>query len=425
MALSRRRFIQAVSATAAATAGSAALASRGAADQKPTPPPVAALKPFPGNPVPIADDERRARIDKARRLMSEHDLDAIVLEPGTSMRYFVDVAWGTSERPFLLVIPAKGELAYVAPGFEEARAREVTRFTDDVRVWQEEEDWGAIVAGILRDRGVATGTIGVEEQVRFFIAEGLRAAAPASRFVLATPVTAGCRMVKSAAEIALMQRANDITIAAYRAVFASLAAGMSQFDVGRIASAAFEALGVSGYAFGLFGQYSAFPHGTITPQHLKDGDVVLVDGGCTVEGYQSDITRTTVFGRASKRQADVWNLEKAAQAAAFEAAQVGASCESVDAAARAVITRAGFGPGYRVPGLPHRTGHGIGMDGHEWTNFVRGNTTKIAPGMCFSDEPMIAIYGEFGVRLEDCLYITESGPRFFTTPSPAVDRPFA
>jgi Xaa-Pro dipeptidase len=425
MALSRRRFIQAVSATAAATAGSAALASRGAADQKPTPPPVAALKPFPGNPVPIADDERRARIDKARRLMSEHDLAAIVLEPGTSMRYFVDVAWGTSERPFLLVIPAKGELAYVAPGFEEARAREVTRFTDDVRVWQEEEDWGAIVAGILRDCGMATGTIGVEEQVRFFIAEGLRAAAPASRFVLATPVTAGCRMIKSAAEIALMQRANDITIAAYRAVFASLAAGMSQFDVGRIASAAFEALGVSGYAFGLFGQYSAFPHGTITPQHLKDGDVVLVDGGCTVEGYQSDITRTTVFGRASKRQADVWNLEKAAQAAAFEAAQVGASCESVDAAARAVITRAGFGPGYRVPGLPHRTGHGIGMDGHEWTNFVRGNTTKIAPGMCFSDEPMIAVYGEFGVRLEDCLYITESGPRFFTTPSPAVDRPFA
>jgi Xaa-Pro dipeptidase len=425
MALSRRRFIQAVSATAAATAGSAALASRGAADQKPTPPPVAALKPFPGNPVPIADDERRARIDKARRLMSEHDLAAIVLEPGTSMRYFVDVAWGTSERPFLLVIPAKGELAYVAPGFEEARAREVTRFTDDVRVWQEEEDWGAIVAGILRDRGVATGTIGVEEQVRFFIAEGLRAAAPASRFVLATPVTAGCRMIKSAAEIALMQHANDITIAAYRAVFASLTAGMSQFDVGRIASAAFEALGVSGYAFGLFGQYSAFPHGTITPQHLKDGDVVLVDGGCTVQGYQSDITRTTVFGRPSKRQADVWNLEKAAQAAAFEAAQVGASCESVDAAARAVITRAGFGPGYRVPGLPHRTGHGIGMDGHEWTNFVRGNTTKIAPGMCFSDEPMIAIYGEFGVRLEDCLYITESGPRFFTTPSPAVDRPFA
>jgi Xaa-Pro dipeptidase len=232
-------------------------------------------------------------------------------------------------------------------------------------------------------------------------------------------------MIKSAAEIALMQRANDITIAAYRAVFASLTDGITHFEVGRIAAAAFSALGVSGDAFALFGQYSAFPHGTITPQRLKRGDVVLVDGGCTVEGYQSDITRTTVFGTPSARQVEVWNLEKAAQAAAFAAARVGAACESVDAAARKVITDAGFGPGYKVPGLPHRTGHGIGMDGHEWTNFVRGNTAIIAPGMCFSDEPMIAIYGEFGIRLEDCLYMTDDGPRFFTTPSPAIDQPFA
>ena len=174
-----------------------------------------------------------------------------------------------------------------------------------------------------------------------------------------------------------------------------------------------------------FGKYSAFPHGSITPQRLQAGDVVLVDGGCSVEGYQSDITRTTVFGKPSKRQTDVWNLEKAAQTAAFKAAQVGATCESVDAAARKVITDAGFGPGYKVPGLPHRTGHGIGMDGHEWTNFVRGNKTPLAPGMCFSDEPMIAIYGEFGIRLEDCLYITEAGPRFFTPQSPAIDKPFA
>jgi Xaa-Pro dipeptidase len=374
--------------------------------------------------VPISNDERHARIDKARRLMGEHGLGAIVLEPGTSLRYFVDVSWGTSERPFLLVIPAQGDLAYVAPAFEEARAREITRFSDDVRVWQEEEDWGAVVSGILRDRGVATGTIGIEERVRFFIAEGLRAAAPASRFVLATPVTAGCRMIKSPAEIALMQRANDITIEAYKAAFASLAEGMTQFDLGDIVGAAFEALGVTGGAFAQFGQYSAFPHGSITPQRLKPGDVVLVDGGCTVEGYHSDITRTTVFGTPSKRQADVWAIEKAAQTAAFAAAQVGATCESVDAAARRVITDAGFGPDYRVPGLPHRTGHGIGMDGHEWTNFVRGNTTKLAPGMCFSDEPMIAIYGEFGIRLEDCLYITSTGPKFFTAQSPSIERPF-
>ena len=356
--------------------------------------------------------------------MIEHGLGAVILEPGTSMRYFVDVSWSISERPFLLVIPATGDLAYVAPAFEEARAREITRFSDDVRVWQEDEDWGAVVSGILRDRGVATGTIGIEERVRFFIAEGLRAAAPASRFVLATPVTAGCRMIKSPAEIALMQRANDITIEAYKAAFASLGDGMTQFDLGDIVGAAFDALGVTGGAFAQFGKYSAFPHGSITPQRLKRGDVVLVDGGCTVEGYHSDITRTTVFGTPSKRQADVWEVEKAAQTAAFAAARVGATCESVDAAARHVITAAGFGPDYKVPGLPHRTGHGIGMDGHEWTNFVRGNRTKLAPGMCFSDEPMIAIYGEFGIRLEDCLYITESGPRFFTPQSPSIEQPF-
>jgi Xaa-Pro dipeptidase len=423
MTLSRRRFVQASVAAAAALPGT----SFGKQDHpRPfeTPPAIAALKPFPGTPTPIGDDERHARIEKARRLMSDHGLGAVILEPGTSLQYFVNVSWGTSERPFLLVIPAKGDLAYVAPAFEEARAREVTRFSDDVRVWQEEEDWGAVVSGILRDRGIITGTVGIEERVRFFIAEGLRAAAPASHFVLATPVTAGCRMIKSPAEIALMQRANDITIAAYRAAFASLAEGLTQFELGKIVEAAFEALGVTGGAFAQFGKYSAFPHGSITPQRLTRGDVVLVDGGCAVEGYQSDITRTTVFGTPSKRQAEVWAVEKAAQTAAFAAAQVGATCESVDAAARRVITDAGFGPDYKVPGLPHRTGHGIGMDGHEWTNFVRGNTTRLEPGMCFSDEPMIAIYGEFGIRLEDCLYITGNGPKFFTQQSPSIEQPF-
>jgi Xaa-Pro dipeptidase len=341
------------------------------------------------------------------------------------MNYFVNVRWGLSERPFLLVIPAKGELAYVSPGFEEARAREITRFTNDIRVWQEDEDWGAIVAGILRDRGIASARIGLEERMRFFIADGLRAASPAAQFVLGTPVTAGCRMFKSPAEIALMQRANDITIDAYRVAFATLREGLTQFEFQANVRAAFDALGAPGGSAGAqFGKYTAFPHGSITPQRLTPGDVVLVDGGCNVEGYQSDITRTTVFGKPTQRQIDVWNLEKQAQAAAFKAAQIGATCESVDAAARKVITDAGFGPDYKVPGLPHRTGHGIGMDGHEWTNFVRGNKTPLAPGMCFSDEPMIAIYGEFGIRLEDCLYMTDGGPRFFTQPSPSIDRPF-
>jgi Xaa-Pro dipeptidase len=418
MKVSRRQFVQSSSAAVSAFA----VMTQGVE----LPAPLRALKPFPGTATPIADDERRARIDKARRLMVANGTSAIVLEPGTSMSYFVNARWGLSERPFLVVIPVKGELAYVAPAFEEQRARELTKFTDDVRVWQEDEDWGRVVAGIFRDRGIATGKVGIEERVRFFIPEGLRAAAPQLQFVLATPVTAGCRMFKSPAEIALMQRANDLTIEAYKAAFATLREGMTQFEFGRNVRAAFEALGAPGGSAGVqFGKYTAFPHGSIQPQQLKQGEVVLVDGGCSIEGYQSDITRTTVFGTPSQRQIDVWNLEKQAQAAAFKAAQVGRTCESVDAAARKVITDAGFGPDYKVPGLPHRTGHGIGMDGHEWTNFVRGNKTLLAPGMCFSDEPMIAIYGEFGIRLEDCLYITENGPKFFTQPSPSIDRPFA
>lgn len=394
-------------------------------DPRPVPRVIHALKPLPGAPPGISDDERRGRIEKARRLMAENGLGAIVLEPGTSMAYFVDVQWGLSERPFLLVIPAKGDLAYVAPGFEEDRAREVTKFTDDIRVWQEDENACEVVAGILKDRGVLGGKVGLEERVRYFVAHGLGQAAPQVEWTLATPVTAGCRMFKSKAEIALMQHANDITIAAYKAGLATLREGMTQGELRGNISAAFEALGASGGISASFGKYTAFPHGSITPQKLKEGDVVQIDNGVRFLGYQSDITRTVVFGKTSPRQVEVWNLEKKAQAAAFAAAQVGATCESVDAAARKVITDAGFGPGYKVPGLPHRTGHGIGMDGHEWTNFVKGNKTRLAPGMCFSDEPMITIYGEFGIRLEDCLYVTEDGPKFFSEPSPAIDRPFA
>ena len=427
MPISRRRFVQstALAATAAYAAPAAALEQRGGGPSGPVPDSIRALKPLPGSAAPITDQERLARIEKARTLMAEQGIGAIVLETGTSMTYFANVRWGLSERPFLLVIPQKGELAYVCPGFEEARAREITTFTKDIRVWQEDENWGATVNGILKDRGVSTAKIGVEERVRFFIADGIAQAAPATKVVLATPVTAGCRMIKSPTEIALMQRANDITIEAFRAALATLHDGMTPNELGANIRAAFTALGgPGGSAMVGFGEYSAFPHGSIKPQQLKTGDIVLIDGGCSIDGYQSDITRTTVLGKPAKRQTDVWNLELAAQNAAFKAAQVGATCESVDAAARKVITDAGFGPGYKVPGLPHRTGHGIGMDGHEWTNFVKGNTTKLAPGMCFSDEPMIAIYGEFGIRLEDCLYITENGPKFFSKQSVAIDQPF-
>jgi Xaa-Pro dipeptidase len=428
MSISRRRFVQttALAATAAYTVPAAAQRGGQGGPATPVPDSIRALKPFPGKAAPITDEERLGRIEKARRLMAENGIGAIVLETGTSMTYFANVRWGLSERPFLLVIPQKGELAYVCPGFEEARARELTTFTKDVRVWQEDEDWGATVLGILKDRGVSTAKIGVEERVRFFIADGIAQAAPAAKVVLATPVTAGCRMIKSATEIALMQRASDITIEAFRAALTTLREGMTQIELGRNIRAAFDALGgPGGSALIGFGKFSAFPHGSITPQAIREGDIVLIDGGCSLEGYQSDITRTTVFGKPTQRQIEVWDLEKRAQTAAFNAAQVGATCESVDAAARKVITDAGFGPGYKVPGLPHRTGHGIGMDGHEWTNFVKGNKTRLAPGMCFSDEPMIAIYGEFGIRLEDCLYITDKGPKFFTEQSVAIDKPFA
>jgi len=427
MRVSRRTFVH-----TSAAAGAAVLGSRGAAAQgrgggagNPVPASILALKPLPNPPGPITDDERRARIAKAQKLMTDLGMGAVVVETGTTMSYFVNVRWGLSERPFLLVIPAKGEPAYISPGFEEQRAREVIKFTNDVRVWQEDEDPMALVAGVLKDRGVTTASVGVEERVRFFIADGLAKATPAAKVVLATPVTAGCRMIKSPAEIANMQYANDITLAAFKAGLATLREGMTQGELGNNITAAFRQMGANGAIAVSFGKYTAFPHGSIEPQRLKEGDVVQIDDGVSWNGYQSDITRTTVFGKPTARQTEVWNLEKKAQAAAFAAAQVGATCESVDAAARKVITDAGFGPGYKVPGLPHRTGHGIGMDGHEWTNFVKGNKTKLEPGMCFSDEPMIAIYEEFGIRLEDCLYITPNGPKFFTQPSPAIDQPFA
>ena len=374
--------------------------------------------------VPITDDERKERIAKAQRLMGEQKIDAIYLEPGSSLFYFTGMRWGTSERMFALVIPQSGELAWVCPKFEEERARELIKFGKDVRTWEEDASPYRRVAEIFRDRGIRTGRVGIEERVRFFLFDGIRQEAPKLEFVSATPVTAGCRMFKSPTELALMQKANDLTIIAYRATWTALRDGMPQEEFAGNCATAFRNLGVQGGIFCSFGKYTAFPHGSSTPQTLHEGDVVLMDGGCTVEGYESDITRTFVFGKPTQRQREIWDLERKAQDVAFAAAKIGAPCEAVDAAARKVITDAGFGPDYKVPGLPHRTGHGIGLDGHEWTNFVRGNKTPIQAGMCFSDEPTIAIYGEFGIRLEDCLYITKDGPKFFTAQSPSIDKPF-
>ncbi len=429
MLLSRRHFSSLLAGLVGGSAASRLSASapksaEPAPDPCHLPAPVAALTPMGPPPVPISKAEREQRVERARVLMREARLDALLIEPGTTLSYFTGVNWGLSERPFLEVLPLRGEPVWICPAFEEGRARELIAGQPDVRVWQEDESPYALAVRALGDRGVAVGRVGVEERFRFFIADGIRRAAPALELVGAVEVTAGCRMIKSPAELALMQRATDITIAAFRAAFATMKEGMLNTELVETMQLAMQRLGGSDtWTLTLFGPASAIPHGTTLPQRLKEGDIVLMDSGCAVEGYQSDVTRTTVFGKPSARQVQVWNTERRAQNAAFKAAQVGSPCEAVDAAARKVITDVGFGPGYRLPGLPHRTGHGIGMDGHEWTNFVKGNTTPMRPGMCFSNEPTIAIPGEFGVRLEDCVYITEAGPKFFSPQSESIDKP--
>ncbi len=387
---------------------------------------IESLKPMTDGVMPISVNERKARIAKAQELMAKEKIDGIFIEGTTTSFYYTGMRWGQSERTFGLVIPASGAIAYVCPKFEEDRARELINpvFGDEVRCWEEHESPYALILGIIKDRGVKYHRIGMEERVRFFIADGVRKIATGFEVVDATSITAGCRMYKSDAEIALMQKASDVTIVAYQAAFQTIRDGMSQSELAGNISMAFEKLGYSGGAMVIVGKYSALPHGSIVPQTIHEGDVILIDGGTSCEGYASDISRTIVLAKPTQRQRDVWNIEKAAQDAAFAAIKIGATCESVDHAARSVIESAGFGKQYKLPGLPHRTGHGIGLEGHEWTNFVKGNMTKIAPGLCFSNEPTISIPGEFGIRLEDCLYIGNDGPHFFSKQSISIEQPF-
>jgi Xaa-Pro dipeptidase len=423
MSINRRKFLGwSALTTCAFSFSNKAFASQEESD---LPKAIRDLKPFAEGPIPITVEERKQRIAKAQELMAEQKIDGIFMEGTTSCFYFTGMRWGQSERTFGLVIPARGAVAYVCAKFEESRARELINpaFGDEVRCWEEDESPYALVVKIINDRGAKYKRIGIEERVRFFIADGIRKEAIGYQLLDATPVTAGCRMYKSPSEIALMRHANDVTIEAYRAAFATVKEGMTDKDLAANIAAAHRKLGYSGGAMVLFGKYTAIPHGTTVPQTLKEGDVILVDGGTSVEGYASDISRTFVYGKPTQKMIDVWNLEKRAQDAAFAAARIGATCESVDRAARSVIEAAGYGKNYTLPGLPHRTGHGIGLEGHEWTNFVRGNKTKLATGMCFSDEPTIAIPGEFGIRLEDCLYMTDDGPRFFTKQSITIEQP--
>lgn len=424
MAIKRRDFIRI--STGSAVAGTALLTGMSSCTTpEATPSPLDQLKSMTGDISPITVQEREGRIEKAQRLMAENKIDALLLDSGTSMKYFTGISWWPSERTMVAIIPAKGQVTYISPAFEADRLRQLIKIGNEVRTWDEHESPYLQIAGVFKDLGISTGNIGLEERLRFFIFDGVRKEASHLNYISADPVTIPCRLIKSPAELALMQRANDITIEAHKFNVANLVEGMTPEQFSKLSEEAHAKLGAVGGTMVNFGEASAYPHGSIEPQKLKTGDIVLLDGGCSVDGYASDISRTVVFGKPTDRQREIWDLEKKAQAAGFAAAKIGDPCENVDIAARKVLVDAGFGPGYKVPGLPHRTGHGIGMDGHEWGNMVLGNKLPLQVGMCFSIEPNISIYGEFGVRLEDCAYMTEDGPRWFSQPSPSIDQPFA
>jgi len=380
--------------------------------------------PLPGAPPPIGAAERQARIAKAQTLMRAQGVSALLVEPGSSLIYFTGIHWSRSERLTCAIIPAEGEIGVVTPFFEEPSVRESLGVKAEVRTWQEHEDPLALVAGWLRDRKLGSGVVAIEETNRYFIVDGLKRNLPTATLQNGAPIVRGCRMIKSPAEIALMQHASDITMAAYRYTIPKVEAGMRPSDIGRIMNQATRALGGEPeFELILLGEASAYPHGSGKPQAVKAGEVVLMDCGCTVEGYQSDISRTFVYGEATAKQRKVWSEVQKGQQIAFAAAKLGAAAGSVDDAARGYYVGLGYGPDYKLPGLSHRTGHGIGLDGHEPVNLVRGETTSLAAGMCFSDEPGIYIPGEFGIRLEDCFHMTEQGPKWFSQPSASIEKP--
>ncbi len=379
------------------------------------------------NDVPVITvEERKQRILKAQQLLKQENIRALVLDAGTSLNYFTGIRWWPSERTMVAIIPEKGDIFYICPAFEEARFREQIKIGTEVFTWEEDENPSEKIITALRSKSIQSGKIAMEEQVRFFIPNGLEKVSTDYIVVSGNPITIPCRQIKSSAEIALMQKAFDITIEAIKTGIRNLREAMSPNDISNIVAKAHQDLGANhDFALCIFGESSAFPHGTTKPQQLKKGDIVLMDCGCNYKGYSSDISRTIVFGAApTKRQEHIWNLELTAQTAGFNAAKIGATAESVDVAARKVITDAGFGPNYKLPGLPHRTGHGIGMNGHEYPYMVRGNKTVLKEGMCFSIEPTIAIIGEFGIRLEDCVYMKNDGPHWFSEQSISINEPF-
>jgi Xaa-Pro dipeptidase len=431
--LNRRQFVQSATVAGLATTLPPLATSAAAATQAPQPASFAALPVLKGQARAITNDERVARIERARALMAQERLGAIVLTGGTSLVYFTNLRWGQSERMFAVVLPAKGDPVIVCPAFEADRANEQIKTSPlgtrgQLLTWQETESPFDLMAQALKSRGVATGRVGVEETVRFVFADGIAQAAPAIRFTSATPVTAGCRMIKDAHEIELMRLASKVTLNAYAAAYPGLRDGMTPGEYGALTSAAHQRQGFPGGGGAQIGPNSSYPHGSAVAQVVRDGVMVLVDGGCSVEGYSSDISRSFVYGKPSDKMKNVFDLVRRMQLAALAVAKPGAPLDALDRAARKLAEDEGYGPGFKF--FTHRLGHGLGMDGHEWPYLVKHNMygwTKVVtlkPGMTFTNEPGIYIPGEFGIRLEDDMVITENGAELFTPQSPSIDAPF-
>lgn len=431
---SRRRFLQSAAAASALALASPRLVEAGDFQGK-LPEAFSSLKPLGARVRPVDASEFQERLAHAQKLMAEPKsftagsppiakYDALFFAPGTSLYYFTGIHWDTSERLLGLVLPQTGKPLLVVAGFEEGRLRERLKFPMEIRVWQEDESPTKLAAAALADRGIRSGKMGIEETVKFTFFDHLREAAPGFECVSADPVTIGCRAVKSAHELELMRLACEATFGVYRAVFASLQEGMSQEEIGDLVESGFAKMGLRGGALVLLGASAALPHGSMQPQKLKEGDVVLIDGGCVVEGYESDISRTGIFGKPSEKVRRAFDIVRQAQDAALDAARAGRLSGTVDDAARAVITGAGYGPDYKF--FTHRLGHGMGLDGHEHPYLVRGSKTVLQAGMTFSNEPGIYVPGEFGLRCEDDMVIAAGGPARLLTAGFAVslEKPF-
>lgn len=377
--------------------------------------------------APIGPDEYSARLKHAQQIMRDQNIAALYVHAGTSMTYFTGTVWHPSERMVGALIPAEGDISYICPTFEVGTLTQYMVASGPVHSWEEHKSPYDLFRDMLHNNKVTSGKIALDESCPFFISNGIALAAPDYDYINGDGVTATCRQIKSAHEIAIMQRVKNMTLTVQKAAARILRPGIAVAEVEAFIHAAHKKVGApagSYFVIVLFGEDTAYPHGVKEPKNLEDGDMVLIDTGCTYFGYISDITRSYVYGTPSARQRRIWEIEKQAQAAAFNAAQVGSRCGNVDLAARTCLEKHQLGPDYKLPGLPHRTGHGIGMDIHEWPYLNSGDDTILVPGMCFSNEPMICVPGEFGIRLEDHFYITEGGPKWFTKPSPSIDDPF-